>query len=103
MTSSDWRNRSEQALRRQAPAAESPIFAFSGGAAIILWNTVYLGWAIEALHRQGEIIPNELLAHLAPLGWQHINLTGDYLSRVASSPGPAEFRELGTVIDRIAA
>jgi hypothetical protein len=21
---------------------------------------------------------NELLAHIVPLGWQHINLTGDY-------------------------
>lgn len=48
-------------------------------AAIILWNTVYLGRAIDTLRRQGEVIPDELLPHLAPLGWQHINLTGDYL------------------------
>ena len=24
-------------------------------------------------------IPNELMPYLAPLGWQHINLTGDYI------------------------
>jgi TnpA family transposase len=48
-------------------------------AAIALWNTVYLGRAIDALRRGGEMIPDALLAHLAPGGWQHINLTGDYL------------------------
>jgi len=30
------------------------------------------------VRRRGEVIPDALLAHLAPLGWQHINLTGDY-------------------------
>jgi len=72
-------------------------------AAIILWNTVYLGRAIEALRSQGEIIPDELLGHLAPLGWQHVNLTGDYLWAATASPGPAEFRALRTVIESIAA
>ncbi|MBY0331559.1 MAG: Tn3 family transposase [Acetobacteraceae bacterium] len=48
-------------------------------AAIALWNTVYLGRAVEALRRRGETVPDALLAHLAPLGWQHVNLTGDYL------------------------
>jgi len=72
-------------------------------AAIILWNTVYLGRAVETLRRQGEIIPDNLLGHLAPLGWQHVNLTGDYLWGAAASPGPAEFRELRTVIEGLAA
>ena len=27
----------------------------------------------------GEIVPQHLLAHLSPLGWEHINLTGDYI------------------------
>jgi TnpA family transposase len=48
-------------------------------AAIALWNTVYLGRIIDAARRKGEVVPDALLAHLAPLGWQHINLTGDYL------------------------
>jgi len=48
-------------------------------AAIVLWNTVYLGRALDALRRRGEVVPDALLAHIAPLGWQHINLTGDYL------------------------
>ena len=44
-------------------------------AAIALWNTTYLDRAIQVLRRRGEPVPNELLAHLAPVGWQHINLT----------------------------
>jgi Tn3 transposase DDE domain len=51
----------------------------SATAAITLWNSVYLGRALGALRRRGEIIPDALLAHLAPLGRQHINLTGDFL------------------------
>jgi len=32
-----------------------------------------------AILRQTENVPNHLLVHLSPLGWEHINLTGDYL------------------------
>src|SRR5205807_6841250 len=46
--------------------------------AIILWNTRYLERAIAAL-RQAEDVPDQLLAHLSPLGWEHVNLTGDYI------------------------
>ena len=46
--------------------------------AISLWNTRYLNRAIAAL-RKTEDVPDHLLAHLSPLGWEHINLTGDYV------------------------
>jgi hypothetical protein len=46
--------------------------------AIILWNTRYLNRAIAAL-REAEDVPDQLLAHLSPLGWEHVNLTGDYI------------------------
>jgi Tn3 transposase DDE domain len=46
-------------------------------AAIIAWNTVYLIGAISALRAKGES-PDELLPHIAPLGWRHINLLGSY-------------------------
>ena len=46
--------------------------------AIILWNTRYLERAVAAL-RQAEDVPDQLLAHLSPLGWEHVNLTGDYI------------------------
>ena len=48
-------------------------------AAIVLWNTVYLEKAVDYLKQQGLDIPEEHLQHLSPLGWEHINLTGDYV------------------------
>jgi len=46
--------------------------------AIILWNTVYLGRAISALKESGYEVDDNLLQYLSPLGWEHINLIGDY-------------------------
>jgi len=46
--------------------------------AIVHWNTVYLGRAVNHLRRQGRIIPPEVLKHVSPLNWEHINLTGAY-------------------------
>lgn len=48
-------------------------------AAIVLWNTVYLDRALTAMTKAGRRVDDALLPHIAPLGWQHINLTGDYL------------------------
>jgi hypothetical protein len=50
-------------------------------AAIIVWNTVYLERAIQALRDTGQDIDEKLLPHLSPLGWEHIDLTGDYISQ----------------------
>jgi len=47
-------------------------------AAIAAWNTVYLTKAIETLRKRGEDIPEATIAHIAPLGWEHIRLIGDY-------------------------
>ena len=48
-------------------------------AAIVHWNTVYLDRAVQHLRAQGIVIRDSLLAHVAPLGWEHIALTGDYV------------------------
>ena len=48
-------------------------------AAIVHWNTVYLDRAVQQLRVQGAAVPDDLLAHVAPLGWEHIALTGDYV------------------------
>ena len=63
-------------------------------AAIALWNSVYLGRAVDALRRGGEVVPDALLAHVAPLGWQHVNLTGDYLWSADDGVGPDGLRPL---------
>ena len=48
-------------------------------AAIVLWNTVYLEKAVRSLKEHGQPVDDSLLQHLSPLGWEHINLTGDYV------------------------
>ena len=63
-------------------------------AAIALWNTVYLGRALDAMRQRGETVPDALLAHVAPLGWQHINLAGDYLWHADATLNPDGFRPL---------
>lgn len=47
-------------------------------AAIILWNTVYLDRAVYAKREHGQPIEESLFQHVAPIHWNHINLTGDY-------------------------
>jgi TnpA family transposase len=47
--------------------------------AIILWNTRYLERAVVTLRQAAVDVPDHLLAHLSPLGWEHVNLTGDYV------------------------
>lgn len=46
--------------------------------AIVHWNTVYLSRARASLRQQGRNVPDDLLKHVSPLSWEHINLTGIY-------------------------
>ena len=55
-------------------------------AIIIYWNTLKLGAAVLARKNAGLEIPAEFLAHISPLGWEHINLTGEYRWPAADSP-----------------
>ncbi len=34
---------------------------------------------VQHVRALGATIPDDLLAHVAPLGWEHIALTGDYV------------------------
>lgn len=63
-------------------------------AAIVLWNTVYLERAIQALKTHGKFVDDALLQYLSPLGWEHINLTGDYVWRQSKQVGQGKFRPL---------
>jgi TnpA family transposase len=62
-------------------------------AAIVLWNTVYMERAVAALRSHGWPVDDGLLSHLSPLGWGHINLTGDYVWR-DTQVGKGKFRPL---------
>ena len=65
--------------------------------AIVLWNTVYLERAVNALKNKGETIDDSLLQYLSPLGWEHINLTGDYVWKKSSKLKDGKFRPLRVV------
>ena len=47
-------------------------------AIIIYWNTKHLGIILHDMKDSGEILDPKLLAHLSPLGWEHIIMTGFY-------------------------
>lgn len=76
---------------------ENQIYRASGlnllVAAIILWNTRYLQDAFAALKSKGRSAGDDLVRHVAPLGWEHISLTGDYVWPAAPVSGPRPLRE----------
>ena len=45
---------------------------------VIYWNTTHLGEAVRPRKHAGLTVEPELLAHISPLGWAHILLTGEY-------------------------
>jgi TnpA family transposase len=63
-------------------------------AAIVLWHTVSLERAVDALRHQGRAIDEALLKHVAPIHWNHINLTGDYTWRQNKRVENGGFRPL---------
>ena len=63
-------------------------------AAIVLWNTVYLERAVNALKERGQPIDENYLQYLSPLGWDHIGLTGDYVWRQNKKVAKGKFRPL---------
>ncbi|WP_436054300.1 Tn3 family transposase [Phenylobacterium sp. LjRoot225] len=50
-----------------------------------LWNTLYMDRAVEHLRSREVSVPDHLLAHLSPMGWAHISLTGDYIWAAADA------------------
>ena len=64
-------------------------------AAITLWNTVYLERAAEALAKS-RTVDYALFQHVSPLGWEHVNLTGDYTWHTNKRVAQGGFRPLRT-------
>ena len=63
-------------------------------AAIVLWNSRYLGEAVLPCAAAGTIVPDQVLAHVWPLAWDHINLTGDYTWSGDAPRDPDRLRDL---------
>jgi hypothetical protein len=70
-------------------------------AAIVPWNTVYLGRAVHGLREQGQSVDEYLLAHLSPLDCKHINLTGDYVWHSNKRVAKGRFRPLRSAKDSV--
>lgn len=66
-------------------------------AAIVLWNTVYIERAVNALRMSGYAFDDNHLQYLSPLGWEHINLTGDYIWKTETGLGNGRFRQLRNI------
>lgn len=39
----------------------------------------YMADAVAHLRAAGEAVPDELMAHTSPVGWEHIAFSGDFL------------------------
>ena len=66
-------DRSADAQQKRAMALNLVI------AAIVYWNTMYMDKAAQHLLKAGQLVDPSLLRHVSPLGWMHINLTGDFV------------------------
>ena len=63
-------------------------------AVIGLWNAAYLDRVVVELRERGEEIPEDKLAHLSPLEWEHITLTGIYKWNLPDQTSPTGLRPL---------
>ncbi|OCX74451.1 hypothetical protein A6M27_09845 [Acidithiobacillus thiooxidans] len=54
----------------------------------------YLERAVSALQEHGQVVDETLRQYLSPLGWEHINLTGDYLWRRSAKLKQGKYRPL---------
>nr|WP_029905107.1 Tn3 family transposase [Prevotella sp. 10(H)] len=61
--------------------------------AICVWNTKYLEKAIDHLKTR-ESLDEELLKHISPLNWAHINFLGEYSFDTKNIPKNNQLREL---------
>ncbi|MDA8192833.1 MAG: Tn3 family transposase [Thermaerobacter sp.] len=64
--------------------------------AIILWNTRYMGVAVDALGEGRSAIDEADVARLSPLGHDHITMLGHYSFDVPESVAQGRLRPLTT-------
>ena len=68
-------------------------------AAVAAWMTQYLADSIDALHAAGEVVPDELIAHLSPVIWEPVNFPGQYRFDPGSAHSLDDRRPLRTGAD----
>lgn len=67
--------------------------------AIVLWNTLYMDRAVEALRKAGATVAPEELSRLSPIGHEHINVYGKYSFTLAESIQAGAFHPLRELSD----
>lgn len=80
----------ERALRDQLQRASALNILIN---AISVWNTVYLSKATEHKKEVGDL-QKDLLNHISPLGWEHINFLGEYTFNMVQPMNQDELRPL---------
>ncbi|SEG81617.1 Tn3 transposase DDE domain-containing protein [Bacillus sp. ok061] len=83
----------ERALQAQLQRASGLSILIN---AIIICNTVYLRKAVEML-RSTHGFNEELLKHISPLGWEHINFLGEYRFNIKDTTTLESLRPLQQV------
>jgi TnpA family transposase len=61
---------------------------------IVLWNTIYMGAALNQLRTEGYPVSEEDVSRLSPLMYEHINMMGRYSFSVPESVVKGELRPL---------
>lgn len=61
--------------------------------AISVWNTVYLTEATKVMSEKG-ILQDQMIKHISPLGWEHINFLGEYNFDIKRMTGLNSLRPL---------
>ena len=56
----------------------------------------FLQAAFVELQKQGVNVAPTIVTHVAPLGWEHIGLTGDYVWTDAEQPSDGVLRPPGS-------
>ena len=64
---------------------------------MILWNTRYLQLTAADLG-----VGPDMMRHVAPLGWEHLSLTGDYAWTVDDQITPGALRPLRAKLSLLA-
>lgn len=65
---------------------------------IVYWNTTYIEEIVNRLRMNGEIIEEEYLKHVSPLGWEHIIITGDYIWSTLAETEIGALRPLRNIV-----
>ena len=57
-------------------------------------SQVYRASSLNLLMRQGLDVSPTIVAHVVPLGWEHVGLTGDYVWSDGQEPSNGSLRPL---------